>query len=70
MVRLWALKFGQVYARKLRQTRGRADDQWHLDEMFVSINGKRRYLWRAVDSEGEVLDILVQSRRNKKAARN
>lgn len=42
--------------------------RWHLDEVFVSINGKRMYLWRAVDSEGEVLDILVQSRRNKKAA--
>ena len=44
------------------------DERWHLDEMFVSIHGKRMYLWRAFDSEGEVLDILVQSRRNKKAA--
>jgi len=67
-VRRWTLKFGQAYARKLRQTRPRPDGRWHLDEMFVSINGKRMYLWRAVDSEGEVLDILVQSRRNKKAA--
>jgi len=67
-VRRWALKFGQAYARRLRTTRPRADGRWHLDEMFVSINGKRMYLWRAVDSEGEVLDILVQSRRNKKAA--
>ena len=67
-VRRWALKFGQAYARKLRQTRPRPDGRWHLDEMFVSINGKRMYLWRAVDSEGEVLDILVQSRRNKTAA--
>ena len=67
-VRRWALKFGQAYARRLRKTRGRADDRWHLDEVFVSINGKRMYLWRAVDCEGEVLDILVQSRRNKKAA--
>ena len=66
--RRWALKFGQVYARKLRENRGRADNRWHLDEVFVSINGKRMYLWRAVDSEGEVLDILVQSRRNKTAA--
>ena len=63
-----ALKFGQAYARKLRQSRPRPDDRWHLDEVFSSINGKRMYLWRAVDSEGEVLDILVQSRRNKKAA--
>ena len=68
-VRRWALKFGQAYARKLRQTRPRPDGRWHLDEVFVSINGKRMYLWRAVDSEGEVLDILVQSRRNKQAAR-
>jgi len=67
-VRRWALKFGQVYARKLRKTRGRADDRWHLDDVFVSINGKHMYLWRAVDCEGEVLDILVQSRRNREAA--
>jgi len=67
-VRRWTLKFGQAYARKLRQSRPRPDGRWHLDEVFVSINGKRMYLWRAVDSEGEVLDILVQSRRNKKAA--
>jgi transposase-like protein len=67
-VRRWALKFGQAYARRLRTTRPRPDGRWHLDEVFVSINGKRMYLWRAVDSEGEVLDILVQSRRNKTAA--
>ena len=67
-VRRWALKFGQAYAYKLRRLRSRPDTRWHLDEVFVSINGKRVYLWRAVDSEGEVLDILVQSRRNKKAA--
>ncbi len=67
-VRRWALKFGQAYARKLRKTRPGSDVRWHLDEVFVSINGKRMYLWRAVDCEGEVLDILVQSRRNKHAA--
>ena len=67
-IRRWALKFGQAYARKLRQSRPRPDARWHLDEVFVSINGKLMYLWRAVDSEGEVLDILVQSRRNRKAA--
>ena len=60
-IRRWSLKFGQAYARKLRQSRPRPDDRWHLDEVFSSINGKRMYLWRAVDSEGEVLDILVQS---------
>ena len=67
-VRRWALKFGQAYARRLRTTRPRPDARWHLDEVFVSIAGKRMYLWRAVDGEGEVLDIVVQSRRNKKAA--
>jgi putative transposase len=53
---------------KLRRLRPRPDGRWHLDEVFASNNGKRMYLWQAVDSEGEVLDILVQSRRNKKAA--
>jgi transposase-like protein len=67
-VRRWSVKFGLDYARRLRKTRPRPDGRWHLDEVFVSINGKRMYLWRAVDSEGEVLDILVQSRRNKRAA--
>ena len=67
-VRRWALKFGQAYARRLRTTHPRPDARWHLDEVFVSISGKRMYLWRAVDSEGDVLDILVQSPRNKKAA--
>ncbi|MHA1165627.1 MAG: IS6 family transposase [Alphaproteobacteria bacterium] len=67
-VRRWSVKFGLDYARRLRKTRPRPNDRWHLDEVFVSINGKQMYLWRAVDSEGEVLDILVQSRRNKKAA--
>ena len=67
-IRRWALKFGQAFARKLRKTRPRPDVRWHLDEVFVTINGKRSYLWRAVDSEGEVLEILVQSHRNKRAA--
>jgi len=67
-VRRWALKFGRAYAYRLRRSRSRSAARWHLDEVFVTINGKRMYLWRAVDCEGEVLDILVQSRRNKKAA--
>ena len=67
-VRRWSVKFGLAYASKLRRSRPRPDTRWHLDELFVSINGRRMYLWRAVDSEGEVLDILVQSRRNRKAA--
>jgi transposase-like protein len=67
-VRRWSVKFGLAYASRLRRSHPPADMRWHLDEMFVSINGKAMYLWRAVDCEGEVLDVLVQSRRNKKAA--
>jgi putative transposase len=67
-VRRWALKFGSIIARKLRRGRPRPDGRWHLDEVFVSINGRQLYVWRAVDSEGEVLDILVQPRRDRKAA--
>jgi transposase-like protein len=62
------LKFGPTIAQNLRGRRPRPDDRWHLDEMVVSINGRHRYLWRAVDSEDEVLDMLVQKRRNKAAA--
>ena len=68
-VREWCLKFGQTYANGLRRRRPRPGDKWHLDEMFIKINGKDHYLWRAVDQDGNVLDILVQSRRNKKAAK-
>jgi transposase-like protein len=67
-VRRWSVKFGLAYARRFRRSHPPADERWHLDEMFVSINGNTMYLWRAVDCEGEVLDVLVQSRRNKKAA--
>jgi transposase-like protein len=67
-VRRWVLKFGHSYGRRLKRFRSRPDDRWHLDEMFVTIRGRRMYLWRAVDAEGEVLDFLIQSRRNKAAA--
>ncbi len=67
-VRRWVLKFGTAYARNLRSRRSRPSDHWHLDEMVVSINGQRFWLWRAVDSEGEVLDMLVEPRRDKAAA--
>ena len=67
-VRQWCLTFGPSYARTLRRRRGRLGDTWHLDELFVAINGRQRYLWRAVDEDGDVLDILVQSRRNRRAA--
>src|SRR6266403_2532019 len=67
-VRRWVLKFGPAIARRLRQRRPRPSNRWHLDEMVVRIAGKRMYLWRAVDHEGEVLDLLVQSRRDGRAA--
>jgi len=67
-VRSWVLKFGPVIARRLRQRRPRPSDRWHLDEMVVRIAGKRMFLWRGVDHEGEVLDVLVQSRRDSRAA--
>ena len=62
------LTFGPRYARTLRCRRGRLGDTWHLDELFVTCNGRRQYLWCAVDQDGDVLDILVQSRRNRRAA--
>ncbi|PWI06990.1 IS6 family transposase [Streptomyces sp. NWU339] len=68
-IRRWCLKFGQSYANALRRRRARPGDKWHLDEVFVKINGVRHYLWRAVGQDGTVLDILVQNRRNKAAAR-
>jgi putative transposase len=67
-VRRWVLKFGPAIARRLRQRRPRPSDRWHLDEMVVRIGGERMYLWRAVDDEGEVLDMLVQRRRDSRAA--
>jgi putative transposase len=68
-IRQWCRKFGQAYANALRRRRPRPGDKWHLDEVFLTINKARHYLWRAVDQDGNVLDILVQSRRNKKAAK-
>ena len=67
-VRRWALKFGRIYANRIRRRRPRPLDRWHLDEVFLKIGDKTVYLWRAVDDEGEVLDILVQSKRDRKAA--
>ena len=68
-IRRWVLKFGPTFAKRLRNQRPRPSSRWHLDEMVVFIGGKRMYLWRAVDDEGEVLDVLVQRRRNAAAAR-
>jgi putative transposase len=68
-IRAWCDRFGQEYANQLRRRGLRPGDKWHLDEVFVQINGAHRYLWRAVDQHGNVLDILVQSRRNAMAAK-
>ena len=67
-VRGWTRKFGKAFAMNLRRSRARSTGRWHLDEMVVKIAGKRMWLWRAVDDEGEVLDMLVQKRRNTVAA--
>ena len=67
-IRQWCLKFGPEYARKTKRRQGRLGDMWFLDEVFITINGKRQYLWRAVDQDGDLIDILVQSRRNRRAA--
>ncbi|GGJ61883.1 IS6 family transposase [Streptomyces brasiliensis] len=67
-VRRWCGKFGQQYANLLRRRRPMPGDKWHLDEVFIKINGRLHYLWRAVDQDGNVLDILVQPRRDTQAA--
>jgi transposase-like protein len=59
-IQRWCAKFGQAYANQLRRRRPRPGDKWHLDEVFVRINGRLRYLWRAVDQDGNVLDVLLQ----------
>ncbi|WP_201391240.1 IS6 family transposase [Ktedonobacter sp. SOSP1-85] len=68
-VRPWCLTCGQMYANELRRRRPRCGDKWHMDEMVLTIHSKKHDLWRAMDQDGNVLDILVQSRRNKKAAK-
>jgi putative transposase len=68
-VRQWCRNFGPAYARRLKCRHGRLGDTWFLDEVFVTIHGQRQYLWRAVDQDGDVIDILVQPRRDGNAAR-
>jgi putative transposase len=68
-VRLWCERFGPEYARRLRRRQPRPGDRWHLDEVFIKVNGRMRYLWRAVDQDGSVLDILVTDKRDTAAAR-
>src|ERR1700743_2413856 len=67
-IRRWVAHLGPIYARRLRASRPGPTGRWHLDEVFVPIAGQQMYLWRAVDDEGEVLDVLVQSKRDKNAA--
>src|SRR5215472_15961087 len=67
-IRQWCHKFGPDYARKLKRREGRLGDHWYLDEVFIRINGQQQYLWRAVDQDGDVIDILVQRHRDQRAA--
>ncbi len=68
-IRHWCAQFGPEYAHKLRKQRGTLGDTWYLDEVFITIRGENVYLWRAVDQDGDTLDLLVQKRRNKQAAK-
>jgi putative transposase len=68
-IRDWGLRFGRLFANALKRRRPKPGDKWFLDEVFLRIHGKQHYLWRAVDQDGNVLDILVQSRRNANAAK-
>jgi transposase-like protein len=67
-IRRWLARFGPLIANRLRRSRAWAHPQWHLDEMFTSFGGRRLYLWRAIDQDGEILDVLVQAKRDTKAA--
>src|SRR5919112_3142243 len=67
-VRQWARKFGQAFANRIRRRLPRPGDKWHLDEVQIKVAGKKHWLWRAVDQDGVVLDVLVQSQRDKRAA--
>ena len=68
-IRLWVNRFGQHFANCIRGDRPRPNDKWHMDEVVITIRGKKHWLWRAIDADGDVLDILAQTRRNSKAAK-
>ena len=68
-IRLWCIKFGRIYARRLKSRHKGYGDTFYIDEVYVKINGKKQYLWRAVDQEGEVVDVFLQSRRDGAAAK-
>jgi putative transposase len=66
---VWSLRYGRMFANTLKRRRPQPGDKWHMDEVFIRIRGKLHYLWRAIDQDGNALDILVQSRRSAKAAK-
>jgi putative transposase len=68
-VRLWCIKFGALYARRLKRKHQGYGDTFFIDEVFVKINGKQHYLWRAVDQDGEVVDVYLQAKRDGAAAK-
>jgi putative transposase len=68
-IRHWCIEFGSTYTRSLRRKQGRLGDIWHVDEMFITIRGERHYLWRAVNQDGDVIDILIIKRRDRQAAK-
>jgi len=68
-IRLWINRFGRHFTNCIRRDRPRPNDKWHIDEVVITIRGKKHWLWRAIDANGDVLDILVQTRRNAKAAK-
>ena len=67
-IRAWCRKFGAEYSKRLKKCRGTVGETWHLDEVYIKIDGRNQYLWRAVDQEGETIDILLQSHRDSRAA--
>ena len=68
-IQLWCIKFGRIYARRLKRRHKGYGDTFYIDEVFVKINGKQQYLWRAVDQDGEIVDVFLQSRRDEAAAK-
>ena len=67
-IRQWCKKYGSIYCKQIKNSRGQLGDTWFLDEVFIKINGVLHYLWRAVDQDGDEIDILVQKRKDKRAA--
>jgi putative transposase len=68
-IRLWCIKFGAIYTRRLKRKHRGYGDTFYIDEVFVRINGKQHYLWRAVDQDGEIVDVYLQAKRDGAAAK-